>query len=105
MKRSTFVTYVLIVTLVWGFQEKVSSQNDVIKSHDISPIAADSSVITAGNARFTVLTSQLIRMEWDSLGNFEDRASLVFTSRKLDVPNFKIEMSDSQLTIFTADLQ
>ncbi len=43
---------------------------------------------TDPKARFTMLTPELIRMEWASDGKFEDHASLVFLNRKLPVPLF-----------------
>ena len=46
-------------------------------------------VVTCGNARFTVLTPQLIRMEWSADGKFEDHASFVFINRRLPVPKFE----------------
>jgi alpha-glucosidase (family GH31 glycosyl hydrolase) len=52
------------------------------------PVADRKAMIRAGNARFTVLTPRLIRMEWAADGNFEDHASLVFLNRKLPVPKF-----------------
>jgi alpha-glucosidase len=42
-----------------------------------------------GHARFTVLTPQLIRMEWSADGKFEDHASFVFLNRRLPVPKFE----------------
>ena len=43
-----------------------------------NPKANEKAVVIAGNARFTVLTSQLIRMEWAEDGKFEeDRKSVV----------------------------
>ena len=48
-----------------------------------NPVADPKAVVTHGNARFTVLTPQLIRMEWAADGKFEDHASLVFLNRKL----------------------
>jgi alpha-glucosidase (family GH31 glycosyl hydrolase) len=45
-------------------------------------------MVTVGNARFTVLTPQLLRMEWSANGKFEDHASLVFLNRKLPLPKF-----------------
>ncbi len=54
------------------------------------PVADPRAVVTVGHARFTVLTSQLIRMEWAADGKFEDHASLVFLNRKLPVPRFKV---------------
>jgi alpha-glucosidase (family GH31 glycosyl hydrolase) len=52
------------------------------------PVADPKAVVTVGNARFTVLTPQLIRMEWSANGKFEDHASLVFINRRLPVPKF-----------------
>ena len=54
-----------------------------------NPVADPKAVVTAGAARFTVLTPQLIRMEWAEDGKFEDHASLVFINRRLPVPQFK----------------
>ena len=53
-----------------------------------NPVADPKAVVTVGNARFTVLTPQLIRMEWAADGKFEDHASLVFINRRLPVPKF-----------------
>ena len=44
---------------------------------------------SVGNARFTVLTPELIRMEWAADGKFEDHASFVFINRRLPVPKFE----------------
>jgi alpha-glucosidase len=53
-----------------------------------NPVADPKAVVTIGHARFTVLTPQLIRMEWSADGKFEDHASLVFINRRLPVPKF-----------------
>jgi alpha-glucosidase len=53
-----------------------------------NPVADPKAVVTLGNARFTVLTPQLIRMEWSADGKFEDHASFVFINRRLPVPKF-----------------
>lgn len=58
-------------------------------------------VVIAGNARFTVLTPELIRMEWSSGGHFMDSPSLVFINRRLPVPPYKVEKQDSTLVITT----
>jgi len=50
------------------------------------PVADPQAVHKVCNARFTVLTPRLIRMEWADDGKFEDHASLVFLNRKLPVP-------------------
>ncbi|MFY9854035.1 MAG: TIM-barrel domain-containing protein [Terracidiphilus sp.] len=54
-----------------------------------NPVADPNAVVAVGNARFTVLTPELIRMEWAANGKFEDHASFVFLNRRLPVPNFE----------------
>ena len=56
---------------------------------DTNPIASPKAILTVGKARFTVLTPQLIRMEWAADGKFEDHASFVFINRRLPVPKFE----------------
>lgn len=46
-----------------------------------SPQAAPDQVVIEGNARFTILTNRIIRLEWSADGAFEDRASLAFINR------------------------
>lgn len=76
----------------------------------LSPAVADNpkadakAIVTSGNARFTVLTPQLIRMEWSADGQFEDRATLTFVNRETPVPEFKVRESKSKLTITTPAL-
>ena len=48
-----------------------------------NPVADPAAVVLAGNARLTVLTPQMIRMEWSANKQFEDHASMVFLNRKL----------------------
>ncbi len=74
-----------------------------------NPVADPKAEVIFGHARFTVLTPQLIRMEWSASGKFEDHASFVFINRRLPVPKFEhsvIGMNDSrQLTISTSALK
>ena len=74
----------------------VSAEND--------PKANEKAQVVAGNARFTVLTPQMIRMEWSENGKFEDRATLTFVNRKLDVPQFKVRQTRSKVTITTSNV-
>ncbi len=69
------------------------------------PIANPGAEVIAGHVRFTVLTPQLIRMEWSADGAFEDHASFVFLNRRLPVPQFTITRTDAALTLKTAALQ
>ena len=69
-----------------------------------SPVADSKAVVLEGHARFTVLTPQLIRMEWAADGKFEDHASFVFLNRRLPVPQFTEKKDGSKLTIETSGL-
>ncbi|MGB6545680.1 MAG: TIM-barrel domain-containing protein [Candidatus Acidiferrales bacterium] len=73
------------------------------------PVADPRAVVTLRNARFTVLTPRLVRMEWAADGKFEDHASFVFLNRKMPVPKFTQEVSSGsdppRLTIETDALK
>ena len=70
----------------------------------VDPAADADAVLTVGHARFTVLTPALIRMEWAPDAAFEDRASLVFTNRRLPVPKFTVDRAADGLTLTTEAL-
>jgi len=70
-----------------------------------NPVADPKAIVTSGDARFTVLTPQMIRMEWSADGKFEDRASLVFLNRKLPVPAFTTTARGDTLVIKTDALE
>jgi alpha-glucosidase (family GH31 glycosyl hydrolase) len=84
----------------------VSSESPAatVPENATDPVADPKAIVTMGKARFTVLTPQLIRMEWASDGHFEDHASFVFLNRKLPVPRFEQSISDTKdkLTIRTS---
>ena len=62
----------------------------------------DSSVVRSGkNIRFTVLTDAIIRMEWDSTGQFTDNPSFAFINRDLPVPQYKSKVKGGWLVITT----
>lgn len=69
-----------------------------------NPKADPKAVVIAGNARFTVLTPQLIRMEWSEDAVFEDNATLTFVNRNLPVPEYKVKNSRSKVVIRTSDI-
>lgn len=69
-----------------------------------NPVAQKNAVIVTPNARFTMLTSSLVRMEWSSDGQFTDDASFIFINRKLDVPEFSTITKDGRLFIETKHL-
>ena len=68
------------------------------------PVADPAAVVVCGNARFTVLGSRLIRMEWAEDGQFEDRATLGVVNRKMPVPPYTTKRSGKGVTIKTGDI-
>jgi alpha-glucosidase (family GH31 glycosyl hydrolase) len=79
---------------------KVSSLSETAAN----PIADARAEVVYGHARFTVLTSQLIRMEWAPKDAFEEHASLVFINRRLPIPRFERELKNGTLVIRTGEL-
>lgn len=77
---NVFKIVALAVLPFWGAAQVAGAVND--------PVADNAACVTAGNARFTVLTDRLVRMEWAADGKFEDNATLAIVNRKLPVPAF-----------------
>ncbi|MBR4826671.1 MAG: DUF5110 domain-containing protein [Bacteroidales bacterium] len=69
-----------------------------------NPVAQPGATVAFDNARFTVLTDRLIRMEWSQDSVFEDRASLAIVNRDLPVPEFTSSVKRGVLTIKTNHL-
>jgi alpha-glucosidase (family GH31 glycosyl hydrolase)/putative sterol carrier protein len=70
-----------------------------------SPTAHPKAVVRGPKVRFTVLTSRLLRLEFDPKEIFEDRPSQPFWCRNLPVPEFQIRTNDFWLEIETSDLR
>ena len=69
-----------------------------------NPVANPDAVVTAGKARFTVLTPEMIRIQYSERGLFEDRATFAVVNRRLPVPQFTKEEKDGYLYIRTNTL-
>ncbi|MBS7566762.1 DUF5110 domain-containing protein [Mucilaginibacter sp. Bleaf8] len=69
------------------------------------PKANPKAVIQEGQARFTVLTPRLVRMEWTPNGSFVDNASFVVVNRNLPVPRFTSAKNNGWLVIKTDELE
>lgn len=63
----------------------------VINGFSQNPKANKKAIVISDEARFTVLTSGVIRMEWDENKIFEDRASFVIVNRQTEVPEYKVK--------------
>lgn len=70
-----------------------------------NPVANPSAIVTSGNMRFTVLTPEIIRIEWSDQKIFEDRASFTVINRNLPVPQFTAKEENGFLLITTEKLQ
>jgi hypothetical protein len=68
------------------------------------PVASPEAIITSNNVRFTVLTSRLIRLEFNREGIFEDRPSQAFWYRNQPAPPFRKSISNKWIEIETDDL-
>ncbi|MBD5233982.1 MAG: DUF4968 domain-containing protein [Bacteroidales bacterium] len=68
-----------------------------------NPQAPAKAVVTADNARFTVLTPEMIRIEYSDKGTFEDRATFAIINRDLgEVPHFDTR-DDGEFLHITTD--
>jgi hypothetical protein len=67
-----------------------------------NPKANDKAIVTCGNARFTVLTPEMIRIEYSDKAAFEDRATFTVVNRNLTVPQFTKKEDSQYLYIITS---
>lgn len=75
------------------------------KNLDPSPVASQDAVVESGNMRFTVLTPEMIRVEYSPAGKFEDRATFAVINRNTPTPEYKIGGDDEWLEISTDKLK
>jgi len=75
-----------------------------LRAQTNNPAADPRAVVISGQSRFTVLTPQLIRMEWSADSHFEDHASLVFINRRMPVPSFSTRDDSGWLVLRTQKL-
>nr|HRL13132.1 glycoside hydrolase family 31 protein [Aggregatilineales bacterium] len=67
----------------------------------MQPVANPAAVVSAANARFTVLTPRLIRLEYSPDQRFEDRASQAFWFRDQPAPAFTVTRHGGRLILET----
>lgn len=59
------------------------------------------SVVQGDKYRFTVLTSQMLRMEYSETGEFEDRPTQIVWNRDFETPKFTVRDQENCLEIDT----
>ena len=67
-------------------------------------MAHPDAVVRSGKARFTVLTPEMIRIQYSDRSLFEDRATFAIVNRRLPVPAFTVVEKDGYLEIKTSAL-
>lgn len=66
---------------------------------------ADKGAIVQGEKyRFTLLTEEMIRLEYSEDGQFEDRATQCVVNRKFEVPKYQVIESEDSLEIITSKI-
>ena len=68
---------------------------------EVNPVPHQEAVVRVGKARFTVLTPEMIRIQYSEAEQFEDRATFAVVNRRLPVPRFKQERKGGYLYIKT----
>ena len=96
LKKRLLFAACCLCAAAW-FPAQASEQNN--------PVANPAAVVTSGNARFTVLTPEMIRIEYSEKQQFEDRASFVVINRNLEVPKFTKTDEGEELVIKTEKLE
>ena len=71
---------------------------------EYNPQPNPDAVVQEGKARFTVLTPEMIRIQYSDRQLFEDRATFAVVNRNLPVPKFTTEKKDGFLYIKTEAL-
>ncbi|MGX7198575.1 glycoside hydrolase family 31 protein [Enterococcus nangangensis] len=62
-------------------------------------------IFIVGQARFTILTPQLVRIEYDSQGEFEDRPTQAVSQRDFPLVDFDLKDTEEKFEIITSALR
>jgi alpha-glucosidase (family GH31 glycosyl hydrolase) len=79
-----------------------------LKEHwriDFQPEAAPEAVVSGKNCRFTILTPELIRMEYDPDNAFDNRPSQLVWYRRQPVPDFSVTRNANLIVVATEKLR
>jgi alpha-glucosidase len=79
--------------------------NPLVARQRLDPAPRTGAVVEVGDARFTLLTERLVRMEWAEGGAFEDRGTLVVTLRDLPVPLHRVREEEGWRVLETDALR
>lgn len=98
ISKSFYVVILLLMTM-FTLTVKAETANN--------PVADSKAIVVSGDMRFTVLTPEMIRIEWRSAGDkkFEDHATFTVVNRNLPVPSFTKTEDETFLYITTDKLK
>lgn len=68
-----------------------------------NPVAKPESTVISGNARFTVLTPEMIRIEYSDKAMFEDRATFAIINREMDETPAFSKSEDAEFVYINTD--
>ena len=68
----------------------------------LTPKSKKEAIVQGDKWRFTVLTENLIRLEYSEEGQFEDRATQTVINRDFDVPKYNVKDSEEKIVISTS---
>ena len=71
---------------------------------NFNPYAQPGAIVQKESVRFTVITEQLIRLEFNTSKTFENRPTQVFWNRNLTVPRYYASIDENLITIETEKL-
>ena len=104
-----FIKFIISLILLkcYAFFEKGSVNFKMNENYryKTTPIASENAVIKGNKYRFTILTSQLLRIEYSENGCFEDRATQAVINRCFEVPEFNVSEKNELLTITTEHIE
>ena len=100
MNKTVSLSFRIVTAVLFA----VSAAQAGAQSTAPSPLANPAAVVTCGSARFTVLTPEMIRIEYSETAQFEDRATFTIVNRNLDVPSYMTTDDGTYLYITTERL-
>lgn len=97
--KKTFSIILLFISTITAVAAGTGPQSD--------PVADPAAVVVSGDVRFTVLTPEMIRIEWRSGCDkaFEDHATFAVINRRLPVPAYRTDEDKTFLYITTDKLK
>jgi alpha-glucosidase (family GH31 glycosyl hydrolase) len=101
---SVSMTLLLFIVLAITFIGPIDATPRWPELYEYDPIADPKATIVSGNARFTVLTDRVIRMEYINNGSqFLNNATTAILNRKLTVPKFTTSTSSAGVLTISTD--